>query len=183
MTHKHTTWIKRCSPGVRSLLPTMRGFTLVELMITLVIMSILIAVAAPSFNDVTLGNKLTSYANNFTASTVFARGEAIKRNTTVTMCASNDGTNCATSGGWEQGWIVKVGTTPLQRQQGMSSGIKITEADDKLTLDFRSTGAGATAATLTICRALPKVAPQQRIVRVSTTGRTSVTKEESTTCP
>ena len=80
-----------------------RGFTLIELVVTLTVAAILLAIAVPSFYDATLGSKLASYANNFVASVSLARSEAIKRNAAVTLCASSDGASCA-SGGWEQGF-------------------------------------------------------------------------------
>ena len=47
---------------------TLSGFTLIELMVTIAVMALLLAIAVPAFNDATLGGKLSSYANNFVAS-------------------------------------------------------------------------------------------------------------------
>src|SRR6185369_496626 len=82
------------------------GFTMIELMVTIAIMAILAAIAAPSFNEAILSNKLAGYANNFVASAQLARSEAVKRNKPVRICRSANGTSCATSGTWRQGWIV-----------------------------------------------------------------------------
>lgn len=174
----------------------LRGFTLIELMVTIAVLAILLGIAVPSFGDATLGSKLSSYANNFVASVNLARSEAIKRNTAVTLCASSDGTTCASSGGWEQGWIVACTTTSpgtacnasgtdllvFHRQQAIPSGFKISEASAGRSIQFTSTGVGATQATLTICRAMPTVGTTQRQVNVWTTGRASVTKTNASTC-
>lgn len=171
-----------------------RGFTLVELMITIAVAAILLGIAVPSFNDVVLGNRLSSHANNLVASVNMARSEAIKRNIRVTLCASADGANCATSGGWEQGWIVQYdadnnscnAASPnwqvIHRQQAASGGLKITEAGSTRTLCFEPTGVGATSATLTVCRATPSAGGQERVVSITATGRASVKKTTAGSC-
>lgn len=175
-----------------------RGFTLIELMVTIAVLAILLGVAVPSFNSIALSTKLGSYANSFVASANMARSEAIKRNAVITMCVSADGASCATTGGWEQGWMVACKTTSpstacdgvgpnwivFHRQQPVSSGFKISEASTPSvrSVSFMPTGVGATQAALTICRATPAVGTQQREVRLSATGRASVTRTTSSTC-
>lgn len=80
---------------------TSRGFTLVELMITLAVAAVLVMLAAPSFTTFVKNNRLTAQANTFVASLNLARSEAIKRGTRVYI-TSNSGTN------WEDGWKVWV---------------------------------------------------------------------------
>lgn len=173
-----------------------RGITLIELMVTIAVMAILLGIAVPSFNDALLGSKLGSHANNLVATINMARSEAIKRNVPVTLCASADGASCATSGGWEQGWVVRCRTSDnltcnagganwivLHRQQAASSGLKITETSSILTMTFAPTGVGATPVTLTVCRAAPSAGSQERVVRVSGTGRAHVSKTTAGVCP
>lgn len=73
-----------------------RGFTLIELMITLAVAVILIAIAIPSFNYLMVSNKLTTTANNLVSALSLARYNAIKLNATVNVAA--DGTVSVTSG-------------------------------------------------------------------------------------
>lgn len=158
--------------------PRQGAFTLTELMIVVAIIAILAAVAAPSLDSALMASKLRSYANELVAGSFLARGEAIKRNAVVTMCVSTDGLTCAT-GGWEQGWIVLAGTEVLMRQQAAASGYRVTGSVSAVT--FQPTGFGAQAATITACRASP-VGSQERVVRISTTGRASVSKTTTGSC-
>ena len=73
-----------------------RGFTLVELMITLTIAVVLLMIAVPSFKSLTLSNRLTTAANDVVASIQSARMEAIKRNSNTQFC-SNSSSNNTTS--------------------------------------------------------------------------------------
>ncbi len=157
-----------------------QGFTLIELMVTIMVMAIILMVAVPSFNEATLGSKLGSLANNFVASVQLARSEAIKRNAAVTLCASSDGSTC--TGAWKDGWIVRAGTTVIYTQAPLPRGFLLSESGGATSLVFQPTGVGATSATLTLCRATPTVGSQKRTIDVSLTGRPSVTKQPATSC-
>lgn len=67
----------------------MRGFTMVELMITIVIAAILTAIAIPSFRNIILSNRLTSTANDIVSALNVARMEAIKLNAPVQFCSTS----------------------------------------------------------------------------------------------
>jgi type IV fimbrial biogenesis protein FimT len=156
-----------------------QGFTLLELMVTIAVMAILVMIAVPNLNDAVLGGKLSSYANNLVASAYLARGEAVKRNAVITLCASSDGSTC--TGGWEQGWVVLWGTNVLHRQQALSAGLKINA--DAASISFSPTGVSAsTAATLTVCRLTPTVGTQERVVSISATGLPGVKKTTTGSC-
>jgi len=167
------------------------GFTLIELLVTLTVLGVLLVVAVPSFNNAVLGNKLSGYAGNFLASAQLARSEAIKRNAEVTMCRSADGVNCATSGGWQQGWITfndKDGDgtldsdeTRINYQQALGSGFSFT--GDVYTVVFQGTGLSATSGLLTLCRKLPSAGAQERTVTLSATGRVTLAITRTGTCP
>lgn len=82
------------------------GFSLVELLVALSIVVILMAIAAPGFQQLMAATSMTSQANEFVTALSFTRSEAVKRNTRVTICKSSAGTACTTTGAWQQGWIV-----------------------------------------------------------------------------
>ena len=159
------------------------GFSAVELMVTVAIIAILLALAVPSFTNATLSSQLAATANRLTGSATMARSEAIKRNANVTVCMSSNGTSCATTGGWEQGWIMLSGTTVLLQEQAANVGFKMNVVPTTATsLVFDATGVGTTQADFTVCRATPTVGSQERVVSVSATGRISVKKTTASAC-
>lgn len=159
-----------------------RGFTLIELMVTIVVMAILLAIVIPSFTDITLGSKLRAQANDLAAGALLARSEAVKRNVAMRLCASSDGATC--SGSWVDGWIVITGSTGggtvITKHAAASSGFHINSGVTSIV--FQSSGVGSTSTTLTVCRASPSVGSQERVVSISATGRTRVTKTTAGSC-
>lgn len=82
------------------------GFTAIELMVTVAVISILAALVVPSFNALISNNRLVSRSNDFVAALGFARMEAIKQGRAITLCNSADGNSCKSDGLWETGWII-----------------------------------------------------------------------------
>jgi len=162
--------------------PRSGGLTMIELLMTMVILGVIVAFAVPNFNDAVLGARLNAQAGNLLASMQIARSEAIKRNSTVTVCTSTDGTSCAGSGSWEQGWIVLVGTTVLQRQEALPTGFRVIQSGTLANITFPPTVVGATQATFNICRHSP-VGKQERALTLSATGVAYVTSTYNSTCP
>jgi type IV fimbrial biogenesis protein FimT len=88
------------------------GFTLVELIFTLVIFAILLAMAIPSFSGLIASSRLSGTTNDLLAALAQTRAEAIRRGQRVTLCASANGTQCSNAGDWNQGWIIFTDGTP-----------------------------------------------------------------------
>jgi type IV fimbrial biogenesis protein FimT len=86
---------------------TTRGFTLVELMVTLAVLAILTMVAVPSFRDTIRRNRVSAASNALLADLRYARTEAINRGQLVSLCPSSDGSSCTADGtAWDAGWLV-----------------------------------------------------------------------------
>jgi len=87
-------------------MPRLNGFTLIELMVTLVLVVVVMTLGVPSFQALIRNNRLATGVNEWVAAAQLTRSEAIKRGVRVTLCKSADGANCAADGGFEKGWIV-----------------------------------------------------------------------------
>ncbi len=80
-------------------------------MVTISVLAILASLATPSFREMLLRNRTASISNEFTASIARARGEAINRNTCVTVCRSTSATQCDAGTNWTSGWVAFVNAT------------------------------------------------------------------------
>jgi type IV fimbrial biogenesis protein FimT len=83
------------------------GFTMVELMITLVVVAILLAAAVPFLGDFTRNNRLVGQSNDIASSIQLARSEAVKQGVNTVICPSSDLTSCSNNAAdWQNGWLV-----------------------------------------------------------------------------
>lgn len=81
-------------PSSRRAMREQAGFSLVELMVTLVVLGVVAGMAAPSFTNLINSNRLTAASNEVVAALQVARMEAVRRNTSVVLCPSADGASC-----------------------------------------------------------------------------------------
>ena len=89
-----------------------RGFSLVELMITVLVAAILTAIAWPSFRDFMHRSAVTAQANQVVAALQYARNEAVSRRYPTAMCGSTDGASCSAGDtSFENGWMIWRDTT------------------------------------------------------------------------
>ncbi len=91
----------------RPLLQRQRAFTLIELMISILVLLVLVAVAVPSFTDLLARNRLSGQANELLTVIQLARSEAIKQNQTIRLCKANaDLDDCSAASGAWNGWVL-----------------------------------------------------------------------------
>lgn len=83
-----------------------RGFTLIELMITLLLAAIILALGVPGFQDIVRNNRAATQSNELVAALSLARSEAVKRGARVSLCPSTDQATCTGGTNWANGWIV-----------------------------------------------------------------------------
>jgi type IV fimbrial biogenesis protein FimT len=83
------------------------GFTLAELIATVGIAALLMSIAAPGLNELTLNTRQITSANSLLNDFHLARDLAITNNSRVTVCPSSGGEQCEDVG-WEEGRIVFI---------------------------------------------------------------------------
>lgn len=84
----------------------LRGFTLLEVLVTLAIAGILVAVGVPGLTTFIANNRMVSQVNAMVGMLNAARVEAIAQRRTVTVCGSADGVAC--NGTWSANWIAFI---------------------------------------------------------------------------
>ena len=86
-----------------------RGLTLVELVTTLAVAGISLAVLVPSWTGMAERSRVTTTANLLLTHLRYARSEAVHRNAMVSVCPSDDGATCSGDPqGWHNGYLVFV---------------------------------------------------------------------------
>ena len=162
------------------------GFTLIELIVTIAVAGILLALAVPSFQSLLLSNRITAQTNDLVSDLAFARSEAIKRGVTVTACFANTPTTCGAGTNWTAGWIVFVdagtagdatGDTILRTHEALRGNNTLNSSGNHFISYFPS-GTVDAAETFTLCNA----AVRGRTVAISASGRVN-TAPTTLVCP
>ena len=118
------------------------GFTIIELMIGILVLSVLLGIGIPTFTDTIRNSRTTAQANDVVAAVMYARSEATKRGLPVTVCAADTArTACAgaTTANWANGWLIFVdgggtagvvdtasGDVVLQTSPVITTGVSLT---------------------------------------------------------
>ena len=178
-----------------------RGFTIIELLITIVVATILLAIGVPSFQEFIKNNRISGQSNSLIISIQMARNEAIKRGTGSVLCASTDQATCSGNDDWSTGWIVysDVGQDGNLDLDDNGDGVEDCVRDDclvrtsnaltKSTLDgngtssirFLPTGLTTNVAAVTLKLTADDCYHKQvRDVTITRQGHTMVTKQD---CP
>jgi type IV fimbrial biogenesis protein FimT len=66
---------------------------------------VLLVMSVPGFREFTRSNRVTAAHNDLVTAFTLARSEALKRSSSVSVCASSDGTSCTGATDWAVGWI------------------------------------------------------------------------------
>jgi len=132
------------------------GFTLYELLITLLIVGVVLTLGIPNLSQFTRNSRITGAANDLHAAFLLSRTEAARAKTNITICASANSTDPANAdcgGNWEDGFIVFVDDdadatrdipdeTVLRAHPVAPEGVSLTIANDASYFMYASTGLG-----------------------------------------
>lgn len=105
------------------------GFTLVELVVVLAVMSLLLAMAAPGLRPLLTAQRVRAAVFDFSADLVLARSEAVKRNARVQVVPH--------PAGWAEGWSVTVEGMPehLRRRDSSGNGVAFSGGPARIVFD------------------------------------------------
>ncbi len=143
------------------------GFTLVEMMATLIISAILLAMAVPSFRTFIVDQRVKGATLELMGALRFARSEAVKRNAAVSVVAAD--------GGWSAGWEVRDGDGAARSGKTLSGGsVGVNEAGGQTSLAFNGQGRLAANAFFTLCSAGNAEPARRRLLRITSSGMPDV---------
>lgn len=128
-----------------------RGFTLVEMMVTLALITIIISLGVPMYGQFTQGSHLTSRTSELVSAINLARSEAVTRRADVTLAALD--------GDWTNGWeVTDNGGVLLRRDDYRSADVgydvaafRAADGADIFQLVFGAQGRATVATGFTVC--------------------------------
>lgn len=177
------------------------GFTLYELLITVLVIGVIITIGVPNMREFTANSRVTAAANDLLSAFLLARTEAARSKENVTICASANGTSCASTS-FDDGWIVFIdidgdgavdggdGDAVVRQFPAVNAAIDITSRDingnaaDDFTFAPSGMGMGNAGAlsTATICddrgnRVAAGGWSSARVLIVTPLGRSTVLRD------
>lgn len=182
-----------------------RGVTLIELIVTIAILAIMVAIGFGGYQSMTIRNQLATHANLFLASLHRTRAEAVERQARVTMCIPKSASvrECdSTKSDWTAGWIIFVdddrdgtmndaddlifdggallGSTTLQTQ-GTDYAYYVSFTQSGVTRGLSADSSSLESGTLALCDQKGSVG-EHRIVTIRRSGSPSISRVEAS-CP
>ena len=154
-----------------------RGFTLVELLVTIAIAGVLVAAVVPQFQSMVRRSQMTSVANDMIMAINFARSEASRTRGGVRLRAL-DATDAGNE--WGPGWQVVApdNVTVLQTFNGATGGMKLNGTDGVVAVTFNSRGLPDRTLTVDMCNPGTGVR-----IAMSAVGRPATADLTAADCP
>jgi type IV fimbrial biogenesis protein FimT len=159
-----------------------RGFTLVELLITVAVFALIVGLAVPAFRSFLQNDRQWMLQSSLVLALNAARSEAIKQDSAngVQVCASLSGTACDGTS-WAQGWIVLNPSAPPPNSQvtqsvgALPANTTLTEGNNNLSVTFLSNGSVNAAVAFRLCDA--RGGTQARYLQVNSMGRVAASQK------
>ena len=115
------------------------GFTLIELVITMAILSILLSLALPSFQGVLARQRVSSAIHLLSTDMAMARSTAVMRREAVVVCPLGADGTCGTDSDWGAGWMVFRDPDGNREPDEQSRILRLTDAPASGRLTLSST--------------------------------------------
>jgi len=161
-----------------------RGFSLLELLMTVTLAALVLTLGLPSFGNLVADKRLRAETDALFHAVHLARKASIVRRRVVSLCPSSDGRSCDGGADWSNGWILFA---DADRDEQVDEGEDILEVhavDERVQVDanrpiftLRATELRATNGTLVICDRAGRA--ESRALVVSYTGRPRVARENT----
>lgn len=139
-----------------------RGFTLVELVMTMAILMIVLAAAIPSLDELKRRNAASAAHNMLSTGFAAARSHAVTTGALTTICPVAPEGGCRSDGVWDAGWWIFIDTNGnnhldpsevvVRHQNQIPTGVRIRSGRGRPRATFRADGTSSgTNLSLRIC--------------------------------
>ncbi len=140
-----------------------RGFNLIELLTTLALTSVSLAILVPSWAAFAERSQITSVSNQLLNHLRYARNAAVTHNRMISLCPSDDGASCSGDPfGWQHGYLVfedrdgnrdrSPGEALLRIQDPLQTSMRLHSTAGRPAIRFRPDGAAwSTNTSFSVC--------------------------------
>jgi type IV fimbrial biogenesis protein FimT len=165
------------------MLSATKGFTLLELLITILLIAVLSGLAIPSLAGTLARQRQSVEINALFHAVHQARKESIMRRKVVSICPSLDGETCSPAKDWSRGWLMfenKDRDSPPAIDRGEPVLVKHSVSEqiqinaNRKGFTFRATFLRATNGTFVVCDPKGRITPKALVI--SYTGRPRVAR-------
>ncbi len=155
------------------------GFSLIEMLTTMSILAVLLAIASPGLASLTSANLLSAAQGDLAASLVLARSEAMKRGVPVGVAAAAPTTGAEFTGGWNVfvdsngNGRFDAGETIVRQEPAMRGDVRVALGSGATAVVFNSRGFLTPSTLLTFSLCAP-AASKSYVIRVEPVGLADV---------
>ena len=136
-----------------------RGMTLIELMTALLVLSILVGLAVPTFEQFAANSRVSAVSSGLTTALSLTRSEAIRSSATARACPTTNQSSCANTTNWSSGWLVFADANGdgsvdagemVQVWPPAPAGVTVTSTANRISYNPMGMNAGGAAVTFTV---------------------------------